>query len=127
MKIRLILLALATALVMALSVVSAGTVEAGGASRLTGGFGINSGRPVPVHTCINFRTVQSCGQNYTVPNARPFQMKCYKDSAWAVTGLYRSARWFFGNVWNSTNWWVTHWNVWVHSSFVVNQTSVPRC
>ena len=56
-------------------------------------------------------------------NTQRSYVRCYKDGAWA-TGTYRSNRWFSVYV-HLSNGRLGYF--FVHSSYVYNQTSVPRC
>jgi len=56
-------------------------------------------------------------------NTQRSYVRCYKDGDWA-TGNYRSNRWFSVYV-NLSNGRIGYF--FAHSSYVYNQTSVPRC
>lgn len=52
-------------------------------------------------------------------------VKCYVDAGWA-TGNYTSNRWFLAYL-NTTNTGRTPLWLYVHSSYVTNQSRVPSC
>ncbi len=56
-------------------------------------------------------------------NTQKSYVTCYEDGGWA-TGNYRSNRWFlvYVHITNGTTSWY-----YVHSSYVYNQITVPRC
>ncbi|MCJ1708434.1 hypothetical protein [Microbacterium sp. VKM Ac-2923] len=58
------------------------------------------------------------------PKGQSSWVKCYTDGGWA-TGNYSSNRWFLAyvNIGSRPN---PMW-LYVHSSFVTNQSGVPRC
>lgn len=58
------------------------------------------------------------------PNGQASWVQCYTDAGWA-TGNYSSNRWFLAYV-NTAGRKAPLW-LWVHSSFVTNQSGVPRC
>ena len=55
-----------------------------------------------------------------VPNGTSFRMTCW---LWGqtFTGNYRSAKWFYGQEYSRGSW------GYIHSSYVLNQITVPRC
>lgn len=74
-----------------------------------------SGKYVAGRHCAH----SSCGVYEWMPNSQHFYMRCWMDNQYYY-GNYGSARWFGG--YSQSGYWM-----WVHSSYVYYQTSVPRC
>jgi hypothetical protein len=55
-----------------------------------------------------------------MPNGTKFAMRCWADHR-GYNGNYDSARWFYGQAFNTGSW------GWVHASYVYYQKRVPHC
>lgn len=68
--------------------------------------------------CTNIN-LAGCAARGQIPWGTPVTMHCWIDDS-PVTGLYRSARWFYVTATNGVR-------AFVHSSFVADQATVPHC
>ncbi len=73
----------------------------------------------PLHRCT-WPMHSYCGVWATARQSTPVYMLCWTDQQYYV-GNHGSKRWFLVNLAGSRT------NTWVHSSFVYNQASSPRC
>lgn len=73
----------------------------------------SNGSWIPIRPC----PTTNCNPTGWVKSGSTFYMDCYTDFQWSY-GNYWSNRWFYG--YNG------YWG-YVHSSYVYNQISVPRC
>ncbi|WP_431682808.1 hypothetical protein [Kitasatospora sp. KL5] len=114
--------AVAGLLTMASSVLAAApTAEAAGYATMTVQAGA-AARYAPSASSAFIGWVTSDG--WRNPNGQASWVKCWADGGWA-TGNYSSNRWFNAYV-NYSGGRAPVW-AYVHSSYVTNQSSVPRC
>ncbi|MEV6211591.1 hypothetical protein [Kitasatospora sp. NPDC051914] len=115
--------AVAGLLTMASSVLAAApTAEAAGYATMTVQAGA-AARSAPYQSSATFIGYVS-SDGWRNPSGQASWVKCWVDAGWA-TGNYYSNRWFYAYV-NYSGGRVPVW-AYVHSSYVTNQSSVPRC
>jgi hypothetical protein len=69
---------------------------------------------------ISWGTRDSAGIARWTRNSTRYDMWCYADDGWSY-GNYWSNRWYLGVIYD------TGQSVWIHSSYVYYQWSVPPC
>lgn len=80
----------------------------------------NRGTTVPMLSCAD----PACRVTYKLKNDSVVTMVCYTDATW-FNGNYNSNRWFWVNYYDPT---IKAARLgYVHSSYVYNQTKVPKC